>query len=311
MKKSSAIFLSLALCLSVSASDKKPIVAVFDVQAKRVELEAQLIEVLSDHLAARLTESGTYQVVSRSDLKTRLQKQKKASHKTCYDKACQIELGREMAAEKTLATQVLKMGNQCTINVTLYDLRKATTEKAASVKGPCSEEGIVASVETAVDQLLGRKPKNPPTRTVLATAEKTAPVATQSEIQQPGTNLYWMRCPIGNWWSGSACEGTPDVMNWFKAVKACPAGYRLPTRQEYLNLLGGCDPKAIKSDKLGTCRSCQKSPVCSLMFGNDTIWYWSIQQGKTPNAWGINFKKGRINDDIEGHESYVRCVRNK
>lgn len=301
MKSFMPIVCAASLLTTASmASEKKPIVAVFDVQAKRIELDAKLIEVLSDHLATRLTESGAYQVVSRSDLKARLQKQKKASYKKCYDKACQIELGRELAAEKTLATQVLKMGNQCTVNVTLLDLRKATTEKAASIKGACNEEGIVSSVEKAVDQLLGVK-KEP---------AKSAPVtaSSQNDIQQPGTNLYWMRCPIGKWWSGTTCEGTADVMNWFKAVKACPQGYRLPTRQEYLDLLGGCDDDAVKGNRLGKCRTCQKSPVCSLMFGQDSFWYWSIQQG-TPNAWGINFKKGRINDDIEGHESYVRCVR--
>jgi hypothetical protein len=303
MKKSFTLILCTTLLLAPGsmASEKKPIVAVFDVQAKRIELDAKLIEVLSDHLATRLTESGAYQVVSRADIKARLQKQKKASYKKCYDKACQIALGREMAAEKTLATQVLKMGNQCTVNVTLLDLRKATTEKAASVKGACNEEGIVASVEKAVDQLLGIKREAPSKPAQVA-------AATQAEIQQPGTSLYWMRCPVGKWWSGTACEGTADVMNWFKAVKACPQGYRLPTRQEYLDLLGGCDDAVIKGKKLGSCRTCQKSPVCSLMFGKDSFWYWSIQQG-TPNAWGINFKKGRINDDIEGNESYVRCVR--
>lgn len=301
------VLLALIPAAGALAGDKKPIVAVFDVQAKRIQLDAKLIEVLSDHLTARLTESGSYQVVSRADIKSRLQRQKKESYKTCYDKACQIELGREMAAEKTLATQVLKMGSQCSVNITLLDLRKATTEKAATIKGSCNEEAIVASVEQAVDQLLGKKVQSPQP----AGKAEVAPLApTQAEIQQPGTSLYWMRCPIGQWWSGTSCEGTPHVMNWYKAVKACPKGYRLPTRQEYLDLLGGCDQPALKGHKLGLCRTCQKSPVCKLMFGQDSIWYWSIQQG-SQNAWGVNFKKGRINDEIEGHQSHVRCLRSK
>ena len=60
-----------------------------------------------------------------------MKEQKKETYKSCYDQSCQIEMGRELAAEKTLATWVLKVGETCQVTATLYDLKKGTTELAA------------------------------------------------------------------------------------------------------------------------------------------------------------------------------------
>jgi hypothetical protein len=96
--------------------------------------------------------------VPRDQLKKRLLEQKKMSYKQCYDQNCQIELGREMAAEKTLATQIIKIGSSCTVNASLYDLKKAAAETAASVKGKCDEDGLLASIDKVVGELAGGLP---------------------------------------------------------------------------------------------------------------------------------------------------------
>ena len=138
-----------------SLAAQKPIVVVFDVQAKRTKLGPEILTDLSDHLATLLTQTGRYQVVPRSELKSRLQKQKKESFKQCYDESCQVELGRELAAEKTVATKIIKLGEKCRVNVTLYDLRKAATEVAASKRGQCDLDSIVLLLEQAVTELAG------------------------------------------------------------------------------------------------------------------------------------------------------------
>jgi hypothetical protein len=78
---------------------------------------------------------------------------KSASHKECYDQACQIELGKELAAEKTLATKILKLGTRCTVNIALYDLRKAASEDAATTTGKCDEDGLMDSLNVVVGKI--------------------------------------------------------------------------------------------------------------------------------------------------------------
>ena len=141
---------SLLICLLASpalAGEEKPIVAVFPIEAKRVKIRRKTLEVLNVFLPARLAASGAFQVVPRRELADRMRQQKKASYKLCYDQKCQIELGRELAAQKILSTQIMKIGKKCVMTSSLYDLKKAATERGAPFEGKCSEEGLMIAVK--------------------------------------------------------------------------------------------------------------------------------------------------------------------
>jgi len=146
---------------SARAADA-PIVAVFDLQLKRVRLSAAVLSSLSDLLATRLAASGAYRIVPRDRLKRELSKQKKASYKECYAQTCQIEIGQELAAQKSLASQIHKLGSKCVVTATLYDLKRAATERAATAEGACSEEGLMASLKQVVEKLASRGQSSAP-----------------------------------------------------------------------------------------------------------------------------------------------------
>lgn len=144
-----------ALLVPVTALARAPIVAVFDVQVSGVSsVDAGTAERLADFVAGRLAASGAFEVVPRSQVKARLQQAKSESYKECYDQACQVELGREMAAEKSVSVEVLRLGKSCTVNISLYDLARATTEAADSGDGACDEEGVIATLKTTVAHLV-------------------------------------------------------------------------------------------------------------------------------------------------------------
>ena len=132
----------------------RPIVAVFDIETKNVSLKRSFVDALSDYLITRLAETGNYRVVPRAELKQRLLETKKHSYKECYDQACQIELGRELAAEKTVSTQIVKLGSRCKVNITLYDLKKAATDTAATSSGECTEDGLTDAMGVVVKKLI-------------------------------------------------------------------------------------------------------------------------------------------------------------
>ena len=152
-----AILLSVALLLATpgfSAAADGPIVALFDLQDKGSDLPARTLENLADFLAARLAQGG-YQVVPRDQIRQRLREAQKESYKECYDQSCQIELGRELAAQKTLATRILRLGDKCQVTAELYDLRRAATDLAATAEADCKDENsLLEAVKSIGEQLV-------------------------------------------------------------------------------------------------------------------------------------------------------------
>lgn len=131
--------------------DERPIVAVFDIETKLIHIGRSMLLALSDYLANCL--SRYYQIVPRSRLKKRLMAEKTKAYKHCYDQSCQIEIGRELAANKSLATQIMRIGKKCVVTANLYDLKRATTEKGAAAKGKCSRDAITSLIEKVVWRL--------------------------------------------------------------------------------------------------------------------------------------------------------------
>ena len=119
----------------------KPIVAVFELEDRGAGIPATTRENLTTYLMTLLTEA--YQVIPQAQIRDRLREQQKESLRECYDQKCQIELGRELAAQKTLAIQILKIEDKCQLMAMLYDLKKATTEKAANAEGGCDEKSQI------------------------------------------------------------------------------------------------------------------------------------------------------------------------
>lgn len=143
---------AILLLLPLNVLAEGPIVAVFDMDDQGSGLDRTLQTRLTDYLATRLTEGG-YRIIPRSQVKERLLQTKKESYKECYDQGCQIELGRELAAQKTLATTILKIGDDCQVTSVMYDLKKSTTELAASAESSCEEKALLWAVREVAAKL--------------------------------------------------------------------------------------------------------------------------------------------------------------
>jgi hypothetical protein len=144
----------LAAPLGAAGGERLPVVAVFDIEPKGLDWNESALDRLSDLLCAKLAESGLLQIVPRPQLRNRLRAQKEESYRNCYEEACQIEIGRELAAANSIATQILRIGDECTLTLTLFDLTRATATGAATASGPCTEESASRLIEQAVLKLL-------------------------------------------------------------------------------------------------------------------------------------------------------------
>ncbi|HOX42591.1 MAG TPA: hypothetical protein PK668_03285 [Myxococcota bacterium] len=112
-------------------------------------LMEQLTEILSTQLVAQLG----LRVTSAEQLRGQLTEVKVASYKECFDRACQIELGKALAANKAVAASLLRFGQSCSLSVTILDIRSEATERAASVKLPCLEAELPDGVLRVVQAL--------------------------------------------------------------------------------------------------------------------------------------------------------------
>ncbi|NMB73754.1 MAG: hypothetical protein GYA21_01340 [Myxococcales bacterium] len=200
------------------AAEPVPIVAVFDIENRDSGLSPRDVAILTNYLAAKLVEGGGFQIVPREEIHKRLEEQKLASYKQCYDESCQIELGRELAANFTLNTSIGKVGSLCLLTSALYDLKKSSASRSATAKAPCQVDELVNQIDVLVAGIKGLPPPQPkaaPPANDTSAAPPPEPPPVQV-IQRPGPRtksawaaLAWSILPggglyyTGHWFWGT------------------------------------------------------------------------------------------------------------
>jgi hypothetical protein len=132
---------------------RSSIVAAFDIVDAASELDRDVRAQLSEYAAARIAQTMGYRLVPREELRVRLSAQKADSYRSCFDQACQIELGKALAAEKSLATKLIRVGETCALIATVFDLETETAELSASVKTRCQQSSLLEGLDELVGEL--------------------------------------------------------------------------------------------------------------------------------------------------------------
>lgn len=128
------------------------------------------------------------------------------------------------------------------------------------------------------------------------------------EVQQPGTGVFWTRCAMGQSWSGTACTGAPALSVASSAQAACPVGYRLPTRAEFIAMYGSCSP-GVTTGAAGVCTPCATNPTCrGFLAGNETCWT-AASAGHAGTEWAYQVTAGTIQLVNASSAQAVRCLR--
>jgi hypothetical protein len=159
-------FAFLSALLLPAVADAAPVIAIFELEDTRAKNErfsdAKRAD-LTGYLASLLARDGAFRVVPTAQLQGALLEAKKETYKSCYDERCQIEIGKAVAAEKTVSVRIIKIGGLCAVTASLYDLRNEATENSASEKTKCTEDPIVAALETVASVLRrGNTAASPP-----------------------------------------------------------------------------------------------------------------------------------------------------
>ncbi len=135
------------------AEARRQVLAVFDIEdvARRLKTDERVQ--LSAFLTAAVAQTGKFSVIPREQLRSRLQEEKQAGYRECFDSACQIELGKAVAAQMTLATQILEVGGECVVTASLYDLLSETSSAAVTVKSGCEAKALIDAVPQVAERI--------------------------------------------------------------------------------------------------------------------------------------------------------------
>jgi hypothetical protein len=159
-----------------------PVVAVSDIK-NEARLKRSFVSSMREIIAAELAASAAFSVVPNSDAHKAIREKQADSYKASYDESSQIEIGKEIAPNKTLATVIQRAGSSCIVTTTIFDLRKSVSENAGRAKGGCKEYQVVDSIYEAMWQLLGKKGE----RLKTAGFAKDLPEVSLPEVEQLST----------------------------------------------------------------------------------------------------------------------------
>ncbi len=137
-------------------TSNRPVLAIFDLDPGNSGVSPDIAAQLSEYLTAKLAGGGRYRVVPRSELRDRLGVEKRTSYKDCFDEACQIELGKAVAAEKTLAPKLIRVGATCALTATVFDLKSEAADAAQTIRTACEQEGLMDAIDSVADRLSER-----------------------------------------------------------------------------------------------------------------------------------------------------------
>ena len=135
------------------ADDPPPVVAVFLMESHGSPLKADEVVNLTDYLSTRLGENGRLHIIPRDELKKRIQAAKGESHKECFDSSCQIQLGRELAAQYSISSRIARVGNVCLMTASVWDLRMATQVEGVTERNECTAEHLIDAVDNIAAKL--------------------------------------------------------------------------------------------------------------------------------------------------------------
>ncbi len=116
------------------------------------------------------------------------------------------------------------------------------------------------------------------------------------------TGLTWMRCALGQTWTGSTCSGTTSTYTYRQAVALKPSfagksGWRLPNISELQTIVE---------------RQKSKPAINQRIFPNTpNNWFWSssLYVGYASFAWYVRFSYGDVSRGNRSNSLPVRLVR--
>jgi len=161
-------------------------VAIEEIQLRSMAATPELRQMLGEFLSARVAALPGLRVIPRPEVRAALEELKREAAARCGEGSCPMELGRELAASKVLAPEIVGSAHACVVTLSFFDVKTATVEAASLARGGCDDAALAHSLSRALEDLAGR----------LRRAGRTGAPA---PVARPGPRLvsiYFSSCPL-------------------------------------------------------------------------------------------------------------------
>lgn len=168
------LILLLVGAVFLHAQDRKPLVAISPLQAKKVDPEE--VDLISEALAGELQNTGAFRVMERGQMDRILKEQGVQTSGLCDGNECAVEVGKILGIDKIVVGSVGRIGTLFIINTRLVDVQ--TGEILASVRR--TKDGELKDVLTSLVPQVGRALASGTQEDIVpaASAPAAAPAAT-------------------------------------------------------------------------------------------------------------------------------------
>lgn len=146
--------------LAYAQADEK-VVAVFPINDATGQVRATL-DTLANVLSSNVAKQKGFAIVPQAELRAKLNEKKIDSYKSCYDEACQIEIGRDVAASHAVQTKIGRLGDKCVVTANLFNLTKSLSDGTADVQAACDAASLGDAMRIVALRLAG-VPEEAPT----------------------------------------------------------------------------------------------------------------------------------------------------
>jgi NitT/TauT family transport system substrate-binding protein len=137
-----------------AGAEEDTVVAVFPVSTVNLDAGEVLRQSMWAYIEARIAESPGYRVVPHGALEAAIRARHQAYLSQRYDPETQAEVGRQVAASKTVTTRIIRLVDLCKVSVTVFDIARQVSTEAAGAEGPCHERALGESLRVALDELV-------------------------------------------------------------------------------------------------------------------------------------------------------------
>lgn len=155
--KKVTVLLSIALALSsldtAHAKERKTVVAVFPLKLVWVDLSSNQAKELGKSLETTVALGDEIKVIPREAVESSIARSGLGSAEECLKQHCKLPFTGADSARKALVTEIVKLGDTCTVSTDLHDLESNTIEMIALAGGNCSWRGLLRSVELAAHDI--------------------------------------------------------------------------------------------------------------------------------------------------------------
>ena len=142
-------------------------------------------------------------------------------------------------------------------------------------------------------------------------------------VLEEAAGLMWMRCAIGQEWTGDGCDGAGRQVNWDRAARLAEetvfAGHddwRLPTQPELYALTFCSTGRRAEPTREGLGGGCvgdyeQPTIIASVFPDTPQHSFWTSTPHERLNysAWGVSFLTGHTGTGARSDFIYLRLVR--